>query len=217
MLWPFLCVDNFFNDPDEIVEYSKNLEYKKHHFPGGRTDCLSTIDPDFYVWINKKILTVLYPNDKEKLYFKAATHFQKVSSGLECDGWVHNDKAEFTCIIYLSKQNNCGTSIFSPKKQSYEINDQEEKVSYFKDPNGYTNVELLKKLKEENNQKFDESIRVNSKYNRMIIFDGSVYHAAHPYLDGDDDRITLISFVHTVQSGHADLNLKYPISEMRRV
>jgi hypothetical protein len=217
MLWPFLSIDNFFNDPDEIVEYAKNLEYKQHVYPGGRSDCLSTIDPDFYVWINKKILTLLYPNDKEKLYFKAATHFQKVSPGLEYDGWVHSDKAEFTCIIYLSKQNSCGTSMFVPKQQFYKSNDQEEKHSYFKDPNGYKNLELLKKLKEDNNEKFEESINVNSKYNRMVMFDGSMYHAAQPYLSGEDDRITLISFVYTVQSAHADLNLKYPISEMRRI
>lgn len=217
MLWPFMCVDNFFDRPDEIVEYSKNLEYKNYRYPGGRSSCLSEIDSEFYVWINKKILTLLYPNDKNKLFFRAATHFQKVSPGLEYDGWVHNDDCEFTCIIYLSKHTDCGTSMFIPKNQFVICDDQEEKVKYFNDPKRYQDTEHLSSLKENNNAKFEESISVKSKYNRMIIFDGSMYHAALPHMTGNEDRLTLISFVRGVQSGHPELNLKYPVSEMRRI
>lgn len=220
MLYPFLCVDNFFNDPDEIVEYSKKFKYESsQNYPGKRTESLHVLDMDFYLWVNDKILSVLYPNDHNNLYYRAGTHFQTVPSGLEHDGWVHYDDCEFTCIIYLNKNKNCGTSIFSPIQQHYRCDEQKGKSLYYQDPTSYLNVNSLKDEKKQNNDKFEESIIVKSKYNRMILFDGFMFHAADPFLDqhSTEDRLTLISFFFGVQFKAGERNLKYPISQMRRI
>jgi len=219
MLWPLLCIDNFFDDPDSIVEYANKQEYAPNFYPGLRTQSLHHTDNEFFIWVNEKILSLLYPNDYKKLFWRTATHFQKVPQGLEHDGWVHQDENEFTCIVYLSKHKNCGTSIFTPIDQySKALNDQVEKVNYFQNYKEYKDLEKLKDTKDLNNSKFDESIIIKSKYNRLVLFDARSYHAAQPYIGTTtEDRLTLISFFHGVQYNIGECNLKYPISEMRRI
>ena len=33
MIWPNLCVDNFFEDPDKIVNYANSLDFFKPEAP----------------------------------------------------------------------------------------------------------------------------------------------------------------------------------------
>ena len=54
MLFPsFICVDNFFDNPDEVVNLSKKFEYEnKTHCPGKRTKELHELDWAFFNWVN---------------------------------------------------------------------------------------------------------------------------------------------------------------------
>ena len=57
---PASCVDNFWDDPDSIRDYALSLDYKSPdentYFPGLRTDCLSTVDNNYYESSVKKLL-----------------------------------------------------------------------------------------------------------------------------------------------------------------
>jgi hypothetical protein len=215
MLWPFFCIDNFFDNPDEIVEYAKSLPYAPCHNPGTRTVSLNELDEEFFFWINKKILSVLYPMNYNELAYNATTLFAKVPPNLVHDGWVHEDSCEFSSIIYLSKQTDCGTSIFSPKKSHLKkYQNQDRKAEYFVDE---SKTDGLADLKKTNNENFEESIIVKPKYNRLIIFDGKMPHAAQPYMSADttEDRLTLNSFFNSITNTSG--TLKYHGAEMRRV
>lgn len=220
MIWPTLCVDNFFNEPDKVVEFANSCKFSKEgisNYPGTRTEPLHLIDPGFFEWSCKKILSLLYPNEilKGNISWRASQHFQKVPNNLKADGWVHRDPNEFTAIIYLSKYKNCGTSIYTPKNIYGNIKGTETKHEFFK--NGL-NKDIAIKEKNNNNEQFEESISFDSVYNRLILFDGQQYHAAQPFLEKNslEERLTLITFFEIVNSNDVDI-LKLPIPQSRRI
>ena len=77
---------------------------------------------------------------------------------------------------------------------------------------------LLPSLSHADNDPFEETIRYNSRYNRLILFDGSNYHASNPFNHDDDkeERLTLITFFNSVDRID-DSNLKQPVTTMRRI
>tara|TARA_R100001086_G_scaffold186885_1_gene105038 strand:+ start:1834 stop:2502 length:669 start_codon:yes stop_codon:yes gene_type:complete len=221
MIWPNLCVDNFFQDPDKIVDYANSLDYfkgKENNYPGTRTGYMHEINPEFFEFSCLKILSLLYPNEHKTLKWHALQTFQKVPANLTYNGWIHTDSQhEFTCIIYLSKYLNCGTSVYHPKNMYGYIRNENIKREYFKynDPKSYSKIA---KAKKENNESFEETIRYNSRYNRLILFDGSSYHSSNPFNHENDkeERLTLITFFNNVERCDG-YDLKKPLTTMRRI
>jgi len=215
MLWYTGCVDNFFEEPNKILELSNKLNYKKsfnNKFPGERSENTFDTNRDFFIWTTKKILTLFYPMGLDNFEWSASQFFQKINGDIyKNDGWVHLDKeAELTAIIYLSKHKNCGTNIYSPKFFNCEpIHVLEKEKSYQK-----TNLKNDKYLIE-NNERYEKNISYNSKFNRLIFFDGSQCHAANKFAEENinEDRLTLITFFYNI----IGRGIKYPISQMRRV
>ena len=220
MLFPnLICVDNFFDNPDEVVKLSKKFKYSYHSYsPGKRTEPLHMVDFDFFNWVNLKIAAVLYPNDIHHIQFGTDTYFEKIKR-LEHDNWVHVDKDfKFTAIIYLNKEDTAGTSIFHPKNfkgqninkgatLKYEYFDKQGKLSKKK-------LKELEKAKEKNNECFQQTFSIEGIYNRLIIFDGSTYHASNP-IKKDQERIILISFFKDIST--TESIIKYPVPTMRTV
>ena len=214
MLYPITCVDNFFDNPDDIKNYAKTLDYnysKEGKWPGERRNYLHEINFNFFNWCSEKILSIYFPQIHECLEWSAKMQFQKINgSEYDHEGWVHKDNSdnEFTSIIYLSKESNCGTSIYKQKLDNFIPNGKEKQKGYL---NKKTN---LKSLKETNN-KFEKTITFNSIYNRIILFDGGYLHGADNF--GKEERLTLITFFSNVRIKNSGVCLKYPISEMKRV
>jgi len=49
MLFPTLCVDNFFNNPEQVINVAKQCPMERTHTrPGTRSPCLSQVNFDFY-------------------------------------------------------------------------------------------------------------------------------------------------------------------------
>tara|TARA_R110000751_G_scaffold305616_1_gene422262 strand:+ start:2985 stop:3653 length:669 start_codon:yes stop_codon:yes gene_type:complete len=221
MIWPNLCVDNFFQEPDKVVEYTNSLNFFKpeeSNYPGKRTKFMHEIDPKFFEVTSLKILSLLYPNDHKNLKWNALQSFQKVPANLKHNGWVHTDeKHEFTCIIYLSKFLNCGTSIYHPKNIYGYITNEDVKNEYFKYNDPKSDLKIAK-AKKENNSPFEETIRYNSRYNRLILFDGSNYHSSNIFNhdNNKEERLTLITFFNNVEYMDGS-NLNKPITTMRRI
>jgi hypothetical protein len=221
MIWPNLCIDNFFNEPDKVVEFANSLKFTKpdnHNYPGKRTQYMHLINFEFFEFSTLKILSLLYPNECKKLKWTAHQAFQKVPANLKYDGWIHTDEQyEFTCIIYLSKFLNCGTSIYHPINSHGYIKNTKEKNEYFEhnDPEKFLKTE---KAYKENNGSFEETIKFNSKYNRLILFDGASYHSSNIFKheNNKEERLTLITFFKKIEFIN-DENLKKPITAMRRI
>jgi len=216
MIWPTTIVDNFFDNPEKIIEISKKFTFKKDdlgRFPGERTEDISILDYNMFNWINYKIVRLLYPMNHRQMNWVANQYFQKINGNIfNTEGWVHSDSpSEFTAIIYLSKHKNCGTSLFNKKTFfNSPLHIKEKQDMYLKKDtkNG------LKYLKE-NNDKFEKTLNVDSKFNRLFLFDANQFHAANSFKEKgheEEDRFTLITFFNSLNSE----NIKYPIPEMKR-
>ena len=218
MLFPALCIDNFFSDPDKVVELSKIYEYSYHpngKWPGTRTQSLHIINPKFHFQVGKKILATLFPNTYEKIgYSSSELMFQKITPGeqnIYGGNWVHCDSPmDLTFIVYLSNHKNAGTSIYEMNKP-YPNNDGLEKNRYT-----FSNSKNKQKainLLEQNNKNFTETISFKSKYNRAIFFDSGHWHSANISFDKNEknDRLTLIGFYRNF------LNTKFHVVENNRI
>lgn len=199
MIYPTIILDNFFNDPIKILKFAKSLEYYQSNdgkWPGERTKQLYEIDKCFFESFGSKILSVLYPTIKYKS-FNCSLYFHKISKNHINKGWVHTDTDnDFTSIVYLSQHKECGTSIFDSKKISSEtLHGQNKKNMYlnknFKEEEKYLN---------ENNNQFIETIKINSKFNRLIMFDGAQFHSAQKFVEDsiEEDRLTLVGFFNNI-------------------
>jgi hypothetical protein len=215
MIWPTVCVDNFFDDPIKVKNFALNLNYKKDpegKWPGERTDYLHAIDRNFFEYVCTKIIRLLYPMDYSNIYFNAVQNFQKVNGGVfKNQGWVHTDfPKEITAIIYLSEHKNCGTSLFYKKDFNFNLIHNDKKQEMYKN----TKKDFSFFLNENNNQ-FEKTLTINSKFNRLVLFDSSHYHAADKFNDSSikEDRLTLVTFFNQIGGE----NIKYPIPEMKRI
>lgn len=212
MLIPTLVYDNFFRNPDEVINYAEQLEYfsnEEGRWPGKRSLPLHEINKNLFNFVTSKIIKLLWPSNFEDIYFNAHSTFQKISKDYTNPGWIHQDVEILTAIIYLSKHRECGTSIFESKNFNTLKNTEKKKEIYIKKK--FKNE--LKYL-EENNNNFEETISIKSRKNRIIIFDSQQMHAAQKFIekDLDEDRLTLITFFKEI-NGH---NLKWHGPECNR-
>jgi hypothetical protein len=215
MIWPTIIVDNFFDEPEKIIEYSQKLKFGPDtdgQWPGVRTGLMGNLDDKFFNYINYKIVRLIYPMNHLQMSWKSNQYFQKINGNIfKNEGWVHSDSpAEFTAIIYLSKHKNCGTSLYDKKHLfNASINDKEKREAY-KNLNFKNEMKYLK----QNNDLFEKNLTVDSKFNRLVIFDSNQYHAADKFKDekNDEERLTLITFFYELSAE----SIKYPVPEMRR-
>ena len=135
MTYPVTIVDNFFEDPDAVVEMANNLKYynpNTGNWPGTRTKQLHVEDDRFFNMFGTKIHNLFYESPPE--YWNLQCHFQLINPF--CDdkyskknrGWVHQDHDTwFGGIVYLTKnpESDTGTSIYK-SKNGWSFQKQEE-------------------------------------------------------------------------------------------
>jgi|TARA_X000001388_G_C2222801_1_gene119917 hypothetical protein len=227
MLFPLTCSDNFFSNPDEVLtrllKIPFNYNVETQYYPGLRTKNLVYEDEQFSKWVVKKIFSINFPGFENELNAKVDIFFQKIPPGVEHDGWVHTDAfAKQTAIIYLSKDNSAGTSIYLKNNFTDTIGEKlltedknNLKYKYFTHPEKFNkeDLKILKNQKEENNSYFNETINIKSVYNRLVTFDGNSFHSAH--VSSDKERLILILFFH--QFLFKKTGMSYPLEGKDKV
>lgn len=215
---PTIVTDNFLKYPNKVLNFSKQCTFSKDpngKWPGERSDQLHNIDNNVFNFLHKKIFSILYPEHYEDISYLASSTFQKIKGkNYNHEGWVHKDDCLLTVILYLSNHNGCGTSLWEPKQFVSEPINSKEKEKMYKGE--ITTEEGLPYLKENNNL-FTKTLTINSKFNRLLIFDSKTYHSAESFNDNDcdDDRLTFISFIHRFHSNNTIL--RNPILENMRI
>ena len=174
MKFPTVIVENFFKNPDDIVNYSKEISFtgpkKDDYWIGERSEMLHKINPQLFHFICTKVISIFYNCKKEDVkYFDAQVCFQKIKkSDVEKflktkSNMLHRDiYGSLTGIIYLSKN------------QSFE--------------NG-TKISSSENL---------DHILVSSKYNSMLCYEGSQLHG--PIGSEDENRLTIVFFIHKIEA-----------------
>ena len=68
MTFPITIVDNFFDDPDAIVEVANNLKYfnpQGGHWPGTRTKNLHIDAPRLHMYFTQKLNSIFFGDNPD--------------------------------------------------------------------------------------------------------------------------------------------------------
>ena len=214
--FPSVCVDGFYDDPDEVLAWAKSCRYlpdPNGQWPGMRSDDLSKLDKDFVSRFSEKFFKIFF--EQESPSFVLTTYFQVIKPFHEDKdhpmnwGWIHTDSdpqeeqpgsPEYAGLVYLSPDAdlNTGTSIFKLKgKQAEPLTDQpcKEDLFTFKGVDETVYADNMRHIRSQ----YEETVRYNNVYNRLIAFESKHYHAANNY-HNDDYRFTQVFFVRSIES-----------------
>jgi hypothetical protein len=214
--FPTTVVDDFFEYPDAVREFALQQEYLpdlENKWPGKRTKSLHEINFVLFNNIVNKVLSLFYDLEKTNISWSTNAHFQKVGSKYK-EGWIHTDDNICTGIIYLSKtENKCGTTIYRPIDPiNASIKNADKKFESF------NNTDLIPNTNDfrlENNKQFRPTVTVQEEYNRLVLFDGHLFHGANEFYGDEDDstRLTLVFFIRQIHI-HAE-DAVFPVPRMR--
>jgi|TARA_B100000035_G_scaffold234430_1_gene202723 hypothetical protein len=202
MTFPLTIVDDFFDDPDAIVELANSCMYfdtDVGNWPGKRTEQLYEIDNRFFNYFGEKIFKLYFPGETGNWGIQA--HFQKIQpfSDNKWDkknrGWIHQDAGHwFGGIVYLTKdpEPDTGTSIYKAKKgYDFQFPEEMEMKERF-----YRGEKIDEKLYDEVWDRVDdqyvETVKVENVYNRFVMFNGATHHGVKTF--GTKERLTLNFF-----------------------
>ena len=208
MTYPITIVDNFFEDPDGIVEIANELKYytpNTGNWPGQRTKNLHVEESRFFKYFGTKLHLLFYETVPE--YWNLQCHFQMIHPF--CDdknskknrGWIHRDiDTWFGGIVYLKKdpEPNTGTSVYKVKKgysHQYAKEIEQKEALYRSEvvsDSDYT------KAYDSMRDQFEETVTVTNVYNRFVMFNGNTHHGVQTF--GTTPRLTL-NFFGMAQTG----------------
>ena len=208
MTYPITIVDDFFEDPDGIVEMANELKYytpNTGNWPGQRTKNLHVEEPRFFTHFGSKLHLLFYETVPE--YWNLQCHFQMIHPF--CDdknskknrGWIHRDiDTWFGGIVYLKKdpEPNTGTSVYKVKKgysHQYAKEIEQKEALYRSEvvsDSDYT------KAYDSMRDQFEETVTVANVYNRFVMFNGNTHHGVQTF--GTTPRLTL-NFFGMAQTG----------------
>jgi len=189
---PVTIIDDYFENPDMIVEYANSLKYSKDtkgRWPGVRSEPLHLINKDFFKKFCDKLFSIHFNIADPNISWKVSLMFQKIDSTYK-DGWVHQDKNMlYTVIVYLNKNYNLdsGTSLMTKKVLLPEFDTIQNFAHSLPE-------DQVKDIREEINNQYEESISLKNRYNRLIAFPSYMYHKAQSF-ENNEERLTLIAFV----------------------
>jgi len=212
MFFPSTVVDNFYNDPENILSFINELDFKKStdgSWPGERTEPLEKIEPDFSAEFHRKYLSTFFDGEVTQLEWEITSYFQKIYPNADDEtnsGWIHQDDSVMLAgVIYLNKNAplESGTSIFKIKDKSKEEELRNIQSKYKKPFYRGEIVDLgeYKKNLKLHNESFEETLRVNNVFNRLITYEGHLPHKQNGFAGfKDEPRLTHVFFVKRITS-----------------
>ena len=202
MTYPITIVDNFFEDPDEVVAIADKCKFynpNTGNWPGTRTKQLDVEDHRLFSYFGMKIHGLFH--DQVPEYWNLQAHFQKIMPFCEDKyskknrGWVHQDHdAWFGGIVYLTKnpEPDTGTSIYKVKN-GYSFQYEHElkmKESIYKSQ--ITDDAEYEKAFDSMQEQYVETVTIENVYNRFVLFSGNTHHGVKTF--GSSPRLTLNFF-----------------------
>ena len=198
-----VCRNNYFNNPNVVVELSKKVEYSRAEiYPGIRSGNLLASDipivKDFAIWFANQLGVDVFPgitNYETAIYF----HINKSIDDPEVNqGWIHKDYGILAGLVYLTEQEsnfNSGTSIFN--SNSDVVDDLSEYMYAWREFNiTKTPTDKIKEGFRLNNSQFTETIRIGNQYNRLIAYDSKLSHRPNSFSTSTaQPRLTLLFFI----------------------
>lgn len=207
MHFPTICIDDFFDNPDKIIEFAMSQEFNiapDGAYPGKRTKTLYDLDKELFEKFSQKFFSIFYNFNKTDVRWVMDARFQKIDPYENADlneGWVHVDYTSvLSGVIYLTPEadKNAGTVLCKIKKgQIFDYAQQEKRdfnLGKLNDNERY--ISLMK----ENNNKFEDTVYFSNQFNRMIAFDSTIFHRVSSFDAGSSPRLTLVFFVNKIET-----------------
>jgi len=203
--FPVTVIDNFLDDIDEVLNIAKSVEYTEpgyNYYPGSISKKkLHEIDNVLNNKLMAKLSLIFWDlNDSFVSWDSSRIDFMKLKPLATKDnilnvGMIHHDNEEYTDvsgILYLnrSSQKDCGTSFYDCKVKNYKFT--EELTDVVKKFHGGDEVPNLVKTLQSHFNCFDETIRVQNKFNRLCVYSPDVWHGVTNY--GEENRYTMRIF-----------------------
>tara|TARA_R110000803_G_scaffold164758_2_gene228413 strand:+ start:7067 stop:7756 length:690 start_codon:yes stop_codon:yes gene_type:complete len=217
MLFPNLSINNFFEDPDNILKLADTIDYFPSHtgsYPGVRSRPLHLIDPELFHKFTNAIFANFYNYGTDIKYnalvnFHKITPFSKNKKDIRNQGWIHYDPAVLAGLVYLNKQADLdtGTSLYVPKGELKHDWSKGEDLKVNLYLNGSCNQEEYKREMNNTDNKFVKTIEFNNIFNTFICYDGQNYHKINNMNIGTgEDRLTLIFFINDITVDGTPIN-----------
>jgi len=205
-MFPTVIVDDFFPNPDKVVEFGMKQEFfpsTDGSWPGKRTNPIHELDRNLFGFISHKIHGFFF--DEIDQYIMDM-RFQKISPyhddqyNLKNRGWIHrDDNVYFGGIIYLNKNpdDNTGTSLYE-EKNGYSFNSHAYNPEMHK---RYLGQDIADEVYEESylsiSNQYVETVNVKNVYNRLLMFNSKQWHGAQTF-GKTQDRLTISFFSHGI-------------------
>lgn len=198
-----ICRNNYFNNPEIVVDLSKKVEYSSAEvYPGVRSGNLLASDipivKDFAVWFANRLSVDVFPgitNYETAIYFHINDTIDDPDTNY---GWIHKDIGNLAGLVYLTEQEsnfNTGTSVFNCNADVLD-----ELLEYMPAWKAFNITKKpTDKIKEGlrlNNLQFTETIRIGNQYNRLIAYDSKLSHRPNSFSTSTArPRLTLLFFI----------------------
>lgn len=201
---PTTIIHDVFDNPEQVVELSKQFDYyKDQQYPGLRTNNLVDIFSIHFIHdlFHKVFASFLTEDQLQKVSAdNVHVNFQRIPLSIG-DGIIHEDENDITSIFYLSDDIiDCGTSIHERCDIGYEHSDELRMAqdSRLKHHDSFDKpTEEWNNIRNKHNSKYPESIRSFGTYNSAITFNGWRPHKQNSNLvlnDPNKERLSLICF-----------------------
>lgn len=186
-----ICVDDFYNDVDEVRKMALNMEFGvQGNYPGNRTS------PVYNESVKQIIGNIVRPYSGEITRWETdyTGSFQYTTQ--RDRSWVHADQTTvWAGVIYLTPDAplSGGTGLFRHKETGLEVAPKLE--------NGLYNDEIMKEIYKDSQDmtKWEMTKFIGNKYNRLILYRGDIFHTSLDYFGRDlyDGRLFQTFFFDT--------------------
>ena len=186
-----ICVDDFYNDVDEVRKMALNMEFGvQGNYPGNRTV------PVYNESVKQIIGNIVRPYSGEITRWETdyTGSFQYTTQ--RDRSWVHADQTTtWAAVIYLTPDAPLtgGTGLFRHKETGLEMAPKLEDGSY--------NDEIMSEIYKDSQDmtKWEMTKFIGNKYNRLILYRGDIFHTSLDYFGRDkyDGRLFQTFFFDT--------------------
>jgi hypothetical protein len=212
--FPTTIHDNFLPDPQGVIALSERGTYKPcpyGRWPGTRSQPLIEFDQEFFTHFLTRYFLQFYDHDylmSDKFHCSAISYFQKIPPNLDM-GWVHSDHPFIiSLILYLTPDADprSGTAFYRPKSFETIVSNESKKKDYYL---GKIEKEESVPYRKAHNSGFVQTGFIGNQFNRLLAFDSQLWHGVQDFDTGENERLTMITFIDTVVAK------SYPISRSR--
>lgn len=223
MYFPTTVIDEFFKEPrmlSSTLDLAKSVEYfrENENYPGESSRLrLDELDPELNSWVVERILSQFWDLKSEQISWCLSVDFARTfklakKGEIEGFGVPHQDNESWTGagIVYLNDipTEDSGTSLFRLKdKNKFFKRASREFVESARNFNAGLQVDNYGQLLADHRNKFEETMRVQLRPNRLMFYSPQQWHCQTTY-NHEKPRYTMRVFIGAVGAVNT---LQYPL------